>query len=260
MRVLIVDEEPLGQAALGKALAARSDVQTVDLASDGVEALEKLGKRPYDLLLLDINMPELAGIELLDRLKGCAEPLPAVAFVTAHDEHAVPAFERHAVDSVLRPVSKEHIGDPLDVAVRRAAGERATDWAEVLPQLQASARTRAPRVAIKSNGRIVFIDLREVSAVQAEGNYVLLHRMSGTDLLREPLSVVAEKLRAYGFIRIHRSVLVNASLVEEIELRPSGEYGLRIRGGKEFTVGRTYKKNLKSLAESWIGTNPFITG
>jgi two-component system LytT family response regulator len=260
MRVLIVDSEPLSQAALGKVLAARSDVQLVDLASDGVEALEKLGKSPYDLLLIDINMPELLGIELLNRLKGAAGPLPAVVFVTAHDEHAVAAFEKHAVDYVLKPFSKERIGDALDVAVRRTAAERTAHWAEVLPQLQASATTRAPKVAIKRGGRFVFIDLREVSAVRAEGNYVVLQRLSGADLMREPISVVAEKLRPYGFIRIHRSLLVNGSLVEEIEVRPGGDCGLRIRGGEEYTVTRTYRKNLRSLAELWIGTNPFITG
>jgi two-component system LytT family response regulator len=260
MRVLIVDHEPLAQAALGKVLAARSDVQLIDLATDGVEALEKVAKRPYDLLVLDINVPELSSIELLHRLKGRAEPLPSVVFVTAHDEHAVAAFERHAVDYVLKPFSQEDIGEVIDVAVCRTAAERAAHWAEAVPQLQASARTRAPKVAIKSGGRILFIDLREVIAVRAEGNYVLLQRMSGADLLREPISVVAQKLRAYGFIRIHRSVLVNASLVEEIEVRATGDYGLRIRGGQEYTVTRTYKKNLKSLAELWIGTDPFITG
>jgi two-component system LytT family response regulator len=261
MRVLIVDDEPLEQAALGKFLAARSDVEFVDFANDSVKALKKLGNGPYDLLLLDINMPELSSTELLNRLKGRVEPLPAMVLVTAHDEHAVAAFERHAVDYVLKPVSEERIGDALAVAVRRTPAERASHWAEVLPQLQASARSRAPKIAIKNgSGRFVFIDLREVSAVQAEGNYVLLHRMSGAHLLREPISAIAEKLRAYGFIRIHRSVLVNASLVEEIEVRPSGDYGLRIRGGREYTVTRTYKKNLKSLAELRFGTDAFITG
>src|SRR5579862_6493597 len=146
MRVLIVDDEPVEQAAFGSFLAARSDVQCVDLAKDRVEALEKLGSTPYDLLLLDINIPQLSGPELLDRLKGRAEPLPAIVFVTAHDDHAVAAFERHAVDYVLKSASEKRMGDALDVAVHRTPAERATHWAEVLPQLQASAKTRAPKV------------------------------------------------------------------------------------------------------------------
>jgi two-component system LytT family response regulator len=259
MRVLIVDDEPLGQAALASVLAERSDVELFDLADDGVEALEKLGKNPYDVVLLDINMPELSGIELLDRLKARDEPLPSIVFVTAHDEHAITAFEKHAVDYVLKPFSTERIGEALDVAFRRTAAERAAQLVEVLPQLKNLSRPRAPKIAIKSKGRILFVDPRDIRAVQAEGNYVLLQRESGSDLLREPISAVAEKLREYGFIRIHRSVLVNASFVEGIEPRLGGEYGLRMRGGKEYTVTRTYKKNLKSLAQLWIGTDPFIT-
>jgi two-component system LytT family response regulator len=96
-----------------------------------------------------------------------------------------------------------------------------------------------------------------VIAVQAEGNYVLLERGSGSYLLRESISTVAEKLRPYGFIRIHRSVLVNSSFVEEIKPYLTGEYGLRVKGGKEYTVTRTYKNNLKSLAEFWIGSDTF---
>lgn len=124
--------------------------------------------------------------------------------------------------------------------------------------LQALARRRYHRVAIKVKGKIIFIDPGDVVAVQADGNYVLLQRASSSYLLRESISAVAEKLELYGFIRIHRSVLVNTSFVEEIKPHSSGEYGLRVKGGKEYTVTRTYKKNLKSLAEFWIGTGAFF--
>src|SRR5215470_2105548 len=98
MRVLIVDDEPLAQTALANVLTARNDVQEFDVASDAIEALDKLGKNSYDALLLDINMPEVSGIELLSRLNGSNRIVPAVVFVTAHEEHAVAAFESHAVD------------------------------------------------------------------------------------------------------------------------------------------------------------------
>jgi DNA-binding LytR/AlgR family response regulator len=109
------------------------------------------------------------------------------------------------------------------------------------------------RIAIKVKGRIIFINPGDVVAVLAEGNYVLLQQQSISYLLRESISVVAEKFEPLGFVRIHRSVLVNASFVEEIKPCSTGEYGLRMRGGKEYTVTRTYKENLKSLAEFWIG-------
>ena len=118
----------------------------------------------------------------------------------------------------------------------------------------------SPRVAIKVNGKILFINLSDVVAVQAEGNYVSLQRNGSSYLLRESISAVAKKLEPQGFIRIHRSILVNASFVEEIRPCPTGEYGLRVKGGKEYTVTRTYKKNLKSLAEFWIGCGRLLPG
>jgi len=114
------------------------------------------------------------------------------------------------------------------------------------------------RIAIKVKGRILLINPGDVVAVLAEGNYVLLQQESISYLLRESISVAAQKLEPFGFIRIHRSVLVNTAFVVEITPHPTGEYGLRVRGGKEYIVTRTYKGNLKSLAEFWIGTGAFF--
>ena len=260
MRVLIVDDEPLAHTALAGVLRARGDIESFDSANDAVEALDKLSSHSYDVLLLDINMPELSGIDLLDRMRSTRNPLPSVVFVTAHDEHAVAAFEKNAVDYVLKPFSNERIDRALDAAYQRTAGERAARLIELLPQLQNATRRQAPRIAIKSKGRILFVDPSAIMAVQAEGNYVLLLREVGSHLLRESISVVEEELKPYGFIRIHRSVLVNSSFVEEIQPWPTGEYVLRLTGGKEYTVTRTYKKNLKSLAEFWVCADRFLDG
>jgi two-component system LytT family response regulator len=258
MRVLIVDDEPLAQTALANVLSTRSDVEKFESATDAVDALDKLERNRYDVLLLDINMPEISGIELLDRLHKSARPIPSVIFVTAHDEHAITAFEKHAVDYILKPFLAERIGEALDVAFRRTEGERAAKLVEILPQLKAASQ-KTPRIAIKTKGRVLFISPGDVCAVEAQGNYVLLQRQSGSYLLRESISAIAEKLNPYGFIRIHRSVLVNSSFVEEIQPCSTGEYVIRIKGGKEYTVTRTYKKNLKSLAEFWIGTDNFLS-
>jgi DNA-binding LytR/AlgR family response regulator len=125
---------------------------------------------------------------------------------------------------------------------------------EAFPPWQRFTSPREPRIAFKVKGRILFINPGDVVAVQSEGNYVWLRLETLSHLLRESLSVVAEKLEPHGFIRIHRSVLVNASFVEEIRPYQTGEYGLRVKGGKEYTVTRTYKRNLKSLAAFWLGT------
>jgi two-component system LytT family response regulator len=114
------------------------------------------------------------------------------------------------------------------------------------------------RIAIKVKGRIRIINSGDVVAVQAEGNYVLLQQEASSYLLRESISVVAETLEPFGFVRIHRSVIVNSAFVEEIKPYSTGGYGLRVKGGKEYTVTRTYKENLKSLAEFWIGSGAFF--
>jgi DNA-binding LytR/AlgR family response regulator len=142
----------------------------------------------------------------------------------------------------------------------RDAGEQTARSTETFPGLRALAKPQSLRVAIKVRGKILFINLGDVVSIQAKGKCVSLQRNGDSYLLRESISVVAERLATHGFIRIHRSVLVNTSCVEEITPLSTGEYCLRVDGGKEYTVTRTYKKNLKSLAEFWIGTGAFFAG
>ena len=134
-----------------------------------------------------------------------------------------------------------------------------TPWRETnAVPLGMPGRRPSPRIAMKVRGRIVFVNSGEISSVKAEGNYVSLQRDATSYLLRESISQIAEKLEPHGFIRIHRSALVNSAYVEEIRPHSTGEYFVRLKNGKEFTVTRTYKKNLKSLAEFWIGTGAFF--
>jgi two-component system LytT family response regulator len=258
MRVLIVDDEPLARTALEQILKARPDLDCFDSASDAVEAQDLLTRGNFDVMLLDISMPELSGFDLLDRLQKINRPLPAIVFVTAYSEHALAAFERHAVDYILKPFSAERVNQGLEVASRRSAGDRAAMLIALTPDLRLLSQRRPLKVAIKTDGRILFIDPHDLVVVQAEGNYVLLQREAGSYLLRESISNIAEKLKPYGFVRIHRSLLVNAASVQEIRPCVTGEYSLRVKGGKEYTVTRTYKKNLKSLAHFWIGAGTFL--
>ena len=122
-----------------------------------------------------------------------------------------------------------------------------------VPRLDGVSR-QAPRIAFKAKGSILFLDLADILAVQAEGNYVSLRPRTSPHLVHESLSSMAEKLKPYGFIRIHRSVVVNISAVEEIQPLPTGEYRLRVKGGKQYLVTRTYKHNLRDLAQLWIGS------
>ena len=258
MRVLIMDDQPLSQEALANILSARSDVEHFDSANGPIEALEKFAMDSYDVLLFDIDLGLLCS-ELVDQLRKRKLFSPSIVFVTGNIEHAVAAFERHTVDYVLRPFSNERINEALDRAARRAKGEQAAKLIEALPQLQKLSCPDRPMIAIKAKGRILFINPGEVVAVQAEGNYVSLQRESDSYLLRESISTVEEKLKPYGFIRIHRSALVNTTFVVEIKPYSTRKCGLRVKGGKEYAVTRAYKKNLKHLTEFRIGNGAFLT-
>jgi DNA-binding LytR/AlgR family response regulator len=150
--------------------------------------------------------------------------------------------------------SEDGFYEPADISLLPVTRIDAANLIRVLRQLELIAKRQAPRIAFKAKGRILFLDLAEIVAVQAEGNYVSLRHRPNPYLLRESLSSMAEKLKPYGFIRIHRSVVVNISAVEEIQPLPTGEYRLRVRGGKEYLVTRTYKDNLRDLAQLWIGS------
>ena len=152
-------------------------------------------------------------------------------------------------DYTLESTAKDGFYEPVDTLLVTRV-----DVIRALQQLEVIAKRQAPRIAFKAKGRSLFLDLAEIVAVQAAGNYVSLRHRPNSYLLHESLSSMAEKLKPYGFIRIHRSVVVNISAVEEIQPLPSGEYRLRVKGGKEYLVTRTYKGNLRDLAQLWVGS------
>lgn len=143
---------------------------------------------------------------------------------------------------------------PVDSSLLPATRLNSANLIRAWQELAVIAKRQAPRIAFKVKGRILFLELAEIVAVEAEGNYVCLQHWHKPYLLRESLSSMALKLNPYGFIRIHRSVIVNISAVEEIQPLPTGEYRLRVKGGKEYLVTRTYKDNLRDLAQLWVGS------
>jgi two-component system LytT family response regulator len=183
--------------------------------------------------------------------------MPQYSAALTSDERVISASESTAVHAVAGH-SHERVREPLTIAFRQAATIPAANANEVLPHVEGSAAWKSGRIAIKANGRIILIDPTEILVAEAQGNYVLLQQSKGSVLLRGQISALAEKLQPYGLIRIHRSFLVNAAHVEGMEALVTGEYLLRMRGGKEYNVTRTYKKNLQQLAATWIGTSGFV--
>lgn len=123
------------------------------------------------------------------------------------------------------------------------------------PRSELASKRGTTRIAIKAKRKILFVDVAEIVAIEARGNNVVLRHHSGSHVLRQSISEVAEKLRDFGFVRIHRSFIVNSAFAKEIEALPTGDYLLRVCGGSEYTVTRTYKENLPLFAASWLGIN-----
>jgi DNA-binding LytR/AlgR family response regulator len=142
--------------------------------------------------------------------------------------------------------------EPLTVTLPQTPEQTAGE-ADSLEQRSMMLRSKPGRIAVRIKRRILLIDPADLIAVEAKGNYVRLHFESSSYELRESMSVMDKQLQPYGFVQIHRSVLVNAAWVEELQPRPAGQYLLRVRGGRQYTVTRTYKENLQQLALAWIG-------
>ncbi len=169
-----------------------------------------------------------------------------------------PMFSIAGVKQAVEPAD-ECIREQLAAGLRQRATARSTSSSEALPRTRTRAVETSARIAIKAKGKILFIDAADLIAVEAKGNYVLLLHTAGSFMLRESISTIENKLNLHGFVRIHRSVLINTALVEEIHPCPTGDYVLRVQGGREFTVTRKYKKNLQLLAQLWIGMDGFTT-
>jgi two-component system LytT family response regulator len=193
-------------------------------------------------------------------VKVACEELPLlklpVVLARANRAHASAMFGKKEVDEAVEP-SDECVPEPLTVGFRQPAAGPSIRLSKALHHTRTLAMGKSARIAIKAKGRILFIDAADIIAVEAKGNYVLLLHTSSSHMLRESISTMEGKL---GFVRIHRSVLVNAAMVEEIHPMSTGEYVLRVRGGREFTVTRTYRKNLQLLAQLWIGIEGFAAG
>jgi two-component system LytT family response regulator len=258
MRVLVVDDEPLACGVIVKVLRQRRDIDTIEVAHDGFEALNLCAEQVFDLAVLDLHMPEMSGMELVDGMRKLGKETPAIIFIAAFDDQAIAAFEREAMDYILKPFSAERLNRALDNASKRTAQDRDSVLTRIMPQLVMMSQP-STRIALKTKGRVIFLSPQEIISAKAEGNYVLLQQRSGSNLLREQISSLEERLQPFGFVRIHRSILINSAYVESMELTEYGEYLLRLRGGAKFSVTRTYKKNLKSLAHAWIGPEAMVT-
>ena len=252
LRALIIDDEPLARQGVRRMLEDDPDVEIVGECVDGMDAVEAITAHHPDLIFLDVQMPEMDGFEVLDQLD--PGEIPLVIFVTAYDQHALKAFQVHALDYLLKPFDRERFQEALDRAKnqpRQARGGEPTN--RILQMLDETRPERGllERVMIKSGGRISFLKTAEVDWIEAQGDYVCLHCQGKKHLLREKISELDENLPPSSFVRIHRSTIVNISRIKEMQPLFHGEYTVILADGTRLTMSRSFRdKVFESLTGS----------
>lgn len=248
MRVLIVDDEPLAREKIRAFVRDDPEVEVVGECSNGAEAVEAARALAPDLLLLDVQMPEAGGFDVLAALAEDRPPL--VIFVTAYDSYAVRAFEVNAFDYLLKPFDRERFGAAISRAKehlrRRGDGDLSRRILALLEQMRAG-RKHLERIVVKSNGRISFVQADEIDWIESEGNYVQIHAGKRSHLLRETLSNLEAQLDPAEFVRIHRSTIVRLSRVRELHSWTHGEYHVILQDGTQLTLSRNYRDNLQAV-------------
>jgi two-component system LytT family response regulator len=233
IRTLIVDDEPLARTRVAMLLARHHDITVIGEAADGAAARAAIAAQKPELVLLDIQMPGVTGIELLQSLPESARPL--VVFLTAYDQHAVDAFDAAALDYALKPVDPKRLARALDrVRTQLAHAPKAAAYPDRF-------------LVRKSQGRRIVVKTADVEWVAAERNYVRLHTANGSYLMREAISRIWEQLDPKRYARIHRSAIVNVECVKEIASDADGSLFVTMRGGQRLSVGETFRDAFEQL-------------
>lgn len=230
-RAIIADDEPLARERIRTLLASESDVEIIDECSNGVQALKAIQEHNPDLLFLDVQMPRLNGFEVIEAL-GPVQ-VPVVIFTTAHDEHAIRAFEVNALDYLLKPFTearfKTAVQRARDQLARNGRNGGSSQLSGLVNHLHAA--TPGGRILVRSPERIVFLKPDEIDHVEAAGNYVVLHVGKDRHIVRETTAAMETRLTPAGFMRISRSLIVNLTRIREVQPIGPSQYSVLLKNG-----------------------------
>jgi two-component system LytT family response regulator len=240
LRAIIVDDERLARTRLRRMLEKDPDVEIAAECADGLAAVSAVRAEAPDLMLLDIRMPGMDGFGVLEALG--PERTPEVVFVTAYDEHAIRAFEEHALDYLMKPVSPERFAKMLArVRERRMRAQRGQESLfELLAQRQAEAR--GTRLIVRSGERTMFVSPEEIDWVEAAGNYAILHLGKRTHILRETMSALESQLPGEVFCRVSRSAILNLRRVSELQSLSAGDHVAILTDGQRIGISRSLRE------------------
>jgi two-component system, LytTR family, response regulator len=253
LTALIVDDEPLAREGLRALLSKDPEVGPIREARDGREAVASIRERNPDIAFLDVQMPEMDGFAVIRTIG--AEHMPAVVFVTAHDQYAIRAFEINALDYLLKPVIEERFVKALVRAKSRIHSNGAGDSSrQIIGLLEtiASPQSYLKRLVVRSAGKTVFVDVESLDWIQGAENYVELHAGRMSHLLHVTMNILEKSLDPEIFLRVHRSIIVNLFRIRDLQPGAHGEYLITLRDETRLRSGRTYADRLRALV-----SNPF---
>jgi two-component system LytT family response regulator len=239
IRALIVDDEPLARQRVRMLLSEEPDVEIAGECENGADALAQIETSKPDLLFLDVQMPEMDGFEMLRNLS--PESLPVVIFTTAYDQHALKAFDAHALDYLLKPFKPERFKQAVqrarELIANKQAGTAARGLLDLLGERPAPAAYLS-RLAVKTPGKVIFVNIEDVDTIEAAGKYAVVHVGKETHILRDTLSGLETRLPPERFLRISRSVILNLDRVQELQPLFKGENVILLKNGKRYSTSR----------------------
>ena len=239
-KVLIAEDEPLAAEALADWVAQMASLQLVATCGDGASALAQIRALRPDLVLMDIQMPVLTGLQVLQALSGDAHQ-PAVIFTTAYDEHALTAFELHAVDYLLKPFTHERFVEAINHVQRDAAAPLAS----AVDALQAAGGAPLSRVLVRDQGRIFPINVDAIEHLRSDTKYTALAVKGKSYLVRLPIVTFEQKLDPAKFVKLHRSCIVNLDFVESLTPDENSQLVARMTDGTLITANRDVSRKLR---------------
>jgi len=243
---LIVDDEPIARQVLREELELIADVEVIGEAADGAAALEKIGAEQPDLVLLDLQMPAMSGLDVVRELKHSAHA-PVIVIVTAYDQHALQAFDAGAIDYLLKPVGQERLSQAVERA-RRVTGRQAMERIAQLQEMaDPAAGPRVRRIVGKVGEEYFLLSADEIYAFQAEGDLVWIVTAKRKFLATQTLKELELRLGNSSFRRIHRNALVNVDHVRKMSALSSQRWLITLANDQEFIASKRQAGNIRQL-------------
>ena len=248
IRALIADDEALARKFIRRMLKDDRDFEVIGECSNGKETVAMIRKESPDVVFLDVQMPEMDGLAVLESIG--IERLPEIIFTTAYEQYAIRAFELHALDYLLKPFDQVRFKDAIKYAKERLRSERRNDGRMQISALLENIKNKPQyleRLVIKAGGRITFLPTDEINWIEADDKYVHLNTSKARPMVRQTLSAMEAQLDPAKFRRVHRSAIVNVERIAELQPLFSGEYSILLQDGTKLTLSRNYKDKLFDL-------------